>query len=77
MARSQKATYFTVANNVKNLKNLFDIYFDDFINTQYSMLIIDTSGRNENNLNLRNELVALINHAKNRCNSNNIDSIFI
>lgn len=77
MARSQKATYFTVANNVKNLKNLFDIYFDDFINTQYSMLIIDTSGRNENNLNLRNELVALINHAKNRCNSNNIDSIFL
>lgn len=77
MARSQKAIYFTVVNNVKNLKNLFDIYFDDFINTQYSMLIIDTSGRNENNLNLRNELVSLIHHVRHRCNSNNIDSIFL
>lgn len=77
MARMQKASYFTVVNNTKNLKNLFDIYFYDFLITQYSMLIIDTSGRNENNINLRNEISSLINHIKIRCKDNDVDSIFL
>lgn len=77
MARAQKAIVFSFVNSTRNLKNLFDIYFDDFIITQYSMLIIDTSGRNENNTNLRNELSSLVNYIRNRCKENNIESIFI
>lgn len=77
MAKAQKAVVFSVVNSTRNLKNLFDIYFDDFIITQYSMLIIDTSGRNENNTNLRNELSSLVNYIRNRCKENNIESIFI
>lgn len=77
MARVQKANIFSVINNIKNLKHLFDAYFYDFLITQYSMMIIDTSGRNENNINLKNEMSSLLNYIKKRCEENNVDKIFL
>jgi hypothetical protein len=76
-AHDNNTDIFSPIYQILDLKKSFHMYFQDFLLTQYTMLIIDTSGRADNNHKLQQEMSAFLKYVRNECTKENVKSIFI